>query len=122
MSECVFRAKSESFEITTYTGGADMAMCFSYIYNEMPQYETVFLNRLTFRFFPPLLRDRFWEAPRILSNGYRGIFPVVKVPEREADYLPSFSAKFKNARSFTSSPIRLRGVMLKYRDNVTPLS
>jgi hypothetical protein len=44
--------------------------------------------------------------------GTGAVSPQIKRPEREADHLPPPSAEFKNAWRYTSTPIRLRGVML----------
>jgi hypothetical protein len=38
--------------------------------------------------------------------------PEVKQPGREADHSPPSSSEFKNAWSYTSTPIRLHGVVL----------
>jgi hypothetical protein len=40
-------------------------------------------------------RDRLWGPPSLLSNGYRGLIPGVKRPERKADYSPATNAEFK---------------------------
>jgi hypothetical protein len=44
-------------------------------------------------------------TPRLLSNGWRGLFPLgVKRPEREADYSPPSSVEVMNAWTYTSTP------------------
>jgi hypothetical protein len=41
-------------------------------------------------------------------------YPGVKRPERETDHSPPSRAEFKNAWRCTSTPIRLKGVVLNY--------
>jgi hypothetical protein len=43
----------------------------------------------------PRRSDRFWGPPNFLPNGYRGIFPRVKRPRREADHPPPESSEVK---------------------------
>jgi len=44
----------------------------------------------------PTYPDRLLDPFRLLSNGYRGLFPGVKQPGRKGNHSPSFSARFKN--------------------------
>jgi hypothetical protein len=45
------------------------------------------------RIFPsPRLPDRVWGPPNLLSNGYGGFFPGLKLPGRAADHSPPASA------------------------------
>jgi hypothetical protein len=50
---------------------------------------------------------RFWGPPSLLFNGYRGLSPEVKRPEREADHSPSTSAEVKKMWIYesTSTPL-----------------
>jgi len=54
----------------------------------------------------PSRPDRLWGLPSLLSNGYPGLFPGVKLSGREANHSPPYSAEFKNAWSYTFSPPR----------------
>ena len=56
------------------------------------------------RFFSYIKRSGpLWDLFSLLSNGYRGSFPLVKRPGREANQSPPSSADV-NECSFTSSP------------------
>jgi hypothetical protein len=49
------------------------------------------------RFFcTPRRPGRLWSPPILLSNGYRGAFPGLKRPGREADHSPPSSAEVKS--------------------------
>jgi hypothetical protein len=52
-------------------------------------------------FCSPPRPERLWGQPSLLSNGYQGLFPRVKGPEREADHSHPSSAEVKNAWSCT---------------------
>ena len=47
--------------------------------------------------------DQLWGPPSFLFSGYRGSFPRIKRPGREADHSPSSSADGKNKQSYTST-------------------
>ena len=49
--------------------------------------------------------DCFWDLPNLLISGYRGCFPEVKRPEREADDdSPPSMAEVKNEGSSSQTP------------------
>jgi hypothetical protein len=53
----------------------------------------------------PRLPDRIFGQSNLLSNGYRGLFPLgVKRPRREADHSPPASAEVKKMWICTSTP------------------
>jgi hypothetical protein len=65
--------------------------------------------------------DRLWGPPSLPSNGYRGSFPSVKRPVREADRSPPSSAEVKEFVELylhSSTPSR-RGAQLKHWDSFT---
>jgi len=65
-------------------------------------------------YFPLPRLKRLWGSTTLLFNAYKGLFLRVL----EADHSPPCSTKFKNALSFTfTSPIRLLGMVLRYRYN-----
>jgi hypothetical protein len=43
---------------------------------------------------------------------------VIELPGCEADHLPPSSAELKNAWSYTSTPVRLHGVVLSLAEDV----
>jgi hypothetical protein len=56
--------------------------------------------------------DRLWGQRNLLSKGYCGeISPKIKLPGREADHSPSFSAEVKNGGLMTTLPVCLRGIV-----------
>jgi hypothetical protein len=57
---------------------------------------------------PPLIPDRLWT-------------PGIKRPRRESDHSSPSSGEVKNGWNFTSTPIRLNGVVLKHRNNFTEI-
>jgi hypothetical protein len=65
-------------------------------------------------FSSPNRPDRLWGPPSLLSNGYRGLSPVVMRQGREADHSPPANAK-------VHSPICLHGVVLNSLSTRTPL-
>jgi hypothetical protein len=50
----------------------------------------------------PYRSNRLWGAPSLLSNGYRRLFPGVKLQKREADHSPPTSGQVKNTWIHTS--------------------
>jgi hypothetical protein len=46
----------------------------------------------------------FTSPPNLLYNGYRGSFPEVKRPWREAEHSPPTSAEVKKMWIYTSTP------------------
>jgi len=56
--------------------------------------------------------DRLWGPPSVLSNGYRVLSPGIKRPDRETNNSLPSSVEFKNAWSYTSTPISVHGVVL----------
>jgi hypothetical protein len=49
--------------------------------------------------------NRLWDAPSLLSNGYRGtLTPGVKLPGREADQLSPSSTEVKNGGAIPLLP------------------
>jgi hypothetical protein len=64
-------------------------------------------------FSSPRRPDRLWGPPNLISNGYRGaISPGVKRQVREADHSLPASAEVKKMLIYTSTPIRLQGIVL----------
>ena len=56
-------------------------------------------------FGPPKRPDRLWGPPRLLSNGYRCPFSVVKRPVLEVKHSPPSSTEVKNRWSYTPIPL-----------------
>jgi hypothetical protein len=54
-----------------------------------------------------------WGPTNLLSNGYREFSTGVKRSGRDADHSPPSSAEVKSVWSYTSTPIRLHGVVLR---------
>jgi hypothetical protein len=55
-------------------------------------------------FSSPQRPDRLRGPTSLLSNGYRGLFPGVKRPGREADHSPPTSVEVKNGGSIPPLP------------------
>jgi hypothetical protein len=53
-------------------------------------------------FSSPCRADRFWGPPSLLSNRYRGSFPGIKRPGREANHSPPASAEVKKIWIYTA--------------------
>jgi len=68
---------------------------------------------------PPLCPDRLWGPPSLLFDGYRGFFPRVKRPGREAVTQVHPVPTLINVCGYTSISSCLHGVVLKHRDNFT---
>jgi len=67
-------------------------------------------------FLSPKRPDQFCCTPNLLSDGYRGTFPGVKRPGRDADYSPPTIAEVKSEWIYTSTPcLCYHGV---YRENL----
>jgi hypothetical protein len=60
----------------------------------------------------PSVRIVFGAHPASYPMGIGALSPGVKRPGREPDYSPPSSAEVKNLRTYTSTPIRLHGVLL----------
>jgi hypothetical protein len=60
---------------------------------------------VSINFSSPFRPDRLWGSPSLVSNGYRGFFPGVKRPGREADHSPPGSAEAKKMWIHTSTPL-----------------
>jgi hypothetical protein len=65
-------------------------------------------------FSSPPCPDPLWGPPSLLSNGFQGTLSLgVKRPGSEAGHSPPSSAEFKNAWSYTSTPlISFHGVVI----------
>jgi hypothetical protein len=72
-------------------------------------------------FSSPPRPDRFWGPHSLLSNGYRGCFPGVKLTELEADHSPSSNAEVKIVWRYTPLPqnVFMSWCLAKHRDNFT---
>jgi hypothetical protein len=63
-------------------------------------------------FTSPCRPDRLLGLPSLLCKGTGDFFPRMKRYGREADHLSPTSAEVKTMRIYTSTPIRLHGVVL----------
>jgi len=86
-------------------------MVFPYSCLSLSSFVTHFQS-LCFKYIRRYIVERLW-GPASYPRGKRGSFPGGKQPGRETDYSPPYTAKVKNACSYSSTPpIRLHGVML----------